>query len=237
MVFGIGTTTACSSVRDHRRVPQISRVSAETYILCILCRTEADSLKASIMQQCRSILFAIGTSSGRRNNRLFTSYPTGSFIKIQSPTRTAIIEFSEALPTHQGPFLEKIIHHVLYNVLYGIVYTVYHNELHNELEKVNERAPSNAIQSNDRNSKNRCSRNFDPLAWADIRCEIFFKTEFQVAIKKKVKLSSGFLLKSYFMKSPLFMLATLYIFQILGCAYIVFALARSLVSRTLAHTI
>ena len=52
--------------------------------------------------------------------------------------------------------------------------------------------------------------------------------------KIKVKLSSGFLLKSYFMKSPLFMLATLYIFQILGCAYIVFALARILVSKTLS---
>ena len=51
--------------------------------------------------------------------------------------------------------------------------------------------------------------------------------------KIKVKLSSGFLLKSYFMKSPIFMLATLYIFQILGCAYIVFALARILVSKTL----
>ena len=68
---------------------------------------------------------------------------------------------------------------------------------------------------------------------------LFFRCKIEVtkSASKKVKLSSGFLLKSYFMKSPLFMLATLYIFQILGCAYIVFALARTLVSETLTHTI
>ena len=112
------------------------------------------------MQQCRSILFAIGASSCRRDNRLFASYPTGSFIKIQSPARTAIIKFSEALSTYQGPFLELILRRVLHN----IPHYVQHSKLHNELEKVNERASSNAIQPNDGNSENRCSRNFDALA-------------------------------------------------------------------------
>ena len=108
------------------------------------------------MQQCRSILFAIGTSSCWRNNRLFASYPTGSFIKIQSPARTAIIEFSEALSTYQGLFLEIILHRVLHRVqhyvLQHVLHHVLHSKLHNELEKVNERASSNAIQPNDRNS-------------------------------------------------------------------------------------
>ena len=42
-----------------------------------------------------------------------------------------------------------------------------------------------------------------------------------------IKLSSTFLLKSYFMKKPLTMLTGLYFFNIMAIGYIVFALERS----------